>query len=184
LRKPGASQQDAKQGTIEMNTTRPSSTDSTTGSLGSSGGYYSPACSLHEFSDSGTPLNQPDIRTKRIYAAPEASDGYRVLVARFWPRPVKRRDAALDDWLKDLAPSATLHKWFANDPRRGPEFCIRYRAELTQQQPLVNSLRQRATQQRVTLLYGAADPQFNPAVVLEEALRAFVADLPRDLPPV
>jgi uncharacterized protein YeaO (DUF488 family) len=168
-----------------MNSTRPSPTDSPTGSPGSTGSYHSPTCLLHEFSDGGTPLNQPDIRTKRIYDAPEASDGYRVLVDRFWPRLIKRQDAALNDWLKDLAPSAELQKWFGNDPRRGPEFRVRYRAELTQRQPLLNSLSQRATQQRLTLLFGAADRQFNSAVVLQEAMRAIVADLPREmLPPV
>jgi uncharacterized protein YeaO (DUF488 family) len=78
----------------------------------------------------------------------------------------------LDEWLKDLAPSTELQKWFGHDPTRWAEFRTRYRAELLQRQRLLNSLRRSAAQQRVTLLYTAQDSQFNPASVLKDVICA------------
>ena len=114
---------------------------------------------------------EPDVRIKRIYDEPERSDGVRLLVDRVWPRGVKKRDAALDDWLRELAPSSELRRWFGHDPKRWSEFRTRYRAELRQHVPRLDALRRRAARERVTLLYGAKDTQRNQAVVLQEAIR-------------
>jgi uncharacterized protein YeaO (DUF488 family) len=77
----------------------------------------------------------------------------------------------LDDWLRELAPSSVLRRWFGHDPRRWSAFRTRYRAELRQHAPLLDALRRRATRERVTLLYGARDTQRNQAVVLRETIR-------------
>ena len=111
------------------------------------------------------------VRIKRIYDAPARTDGWRVLVDRIWPRGIRKQDAALDEWLHELAPSTELRKWFAHDPERWREFRKRYRAELRQHRDELGVLRERAARRRVTLLYGARDQHFNQAVVLEETLR-------------
>lgn len=113
----------------------------------------------------------PDIRTKRIYDPPSASDGYRVLVDRVWPRGVKKDGAKLDEWAKDLAPSTALRKWFGHRPDRWEGFREKYLAELEEQEPALAALRERARKRRVTLLYGARDTERNQAVVLAEVLR-------------
>ncbi|HEX4649650.1 MAG TPA: DUF488 family protein [Steroidobacteraceae bacterium] len=115
---------------------------------------------------------RPDIQVKRIYEPADPADGYRALVDRLWPRGITRRRAALDNWLVDLAPSTELRKWFHADPRRWPQFVRRYRTELRAQAPVLDALRQRAAQQRVTLLYAAQDPRRNHALVLREVLSA------------
>ena len=111
------------------------------------------------------------VRVKRIYDAPARCDGRRVLVDRVWPRGIKKDDAALDEWLRELAPSTELRKWFGHDPKRWPQFRTRYRRELRQHAAQLRELRERAAQERVTLLYGAKDSEHNQAVVLAEALR-------------
>jgi uncharacterized protein YeaO (DUF488 family) len=111
------------------------------------------------------------IRVKRIYDAPSPADGCRVLVDRVWPRGIKKQDAALDEWRRELAPSTELRKWFGHDPERWPTFRKRYRAELRKHSAELRALRARAKTQRVTLLYGAKDTEHNQAVVLAEALR-------------
>jgi uncharacterized protein YeaO (DUF488 family) len=111
------------------------------------------------------------LRLKRIYDERSTSDGVRVLVDRVWPRGVKKSHAFLDQWLRDIAPSAALRKWFGHDPKRWPEFRRRYRAELRKHSSDLNALRQCAARRRVTLLYGARDRQFNQARVLAEVLR-------------
>ena len=108
---------------------------------------------------------------KRIYAPHTATDGYRVLVDRLWPRGISKQRAALDAWLAELAPSTALRTWLHRDPSRWHEFARRYRAELRTQRPVLQELRQRARRQRVTLLYAARDPTANNAVVLREVLR-------------
>jgi len=112
-----------------------------------------------------------NIRIKRIYDPPARSDGWRALVDRIWPRGITKESAALDEWLREIAPSTELRQWFAHDPQRWPEFRKRYRAELRKHGSELHALRQRAARKRVTLLYGARDRQFNQAVVLEETLR-------------
>ena len=111
------------------------------------------------------------VEVKRIYDSPAVADGYRVLIDRLWPRGISKRGAALDVWLAELAPSTALRSWFHRDVTRWSEFARRYRAELRAQAPLLQALRQRARQQRVTLLYAARDTRVNHAVVLRDVLR-------------
>jgi uncharacterized protein YeaO (DUF488 family) len=108
------------------------------------------------------------LHLKRIYESPTSSDGYRVLVDRLWPRGVSKTRAALDLWLKDVAPSPELRTWFGHDPNRFAEFAHRYQAEL-KHNPAVVTLRQALAEHRdVTLLYAAHDPAINHAVVLRD----------------
>jgi len=130
--------------------------------------YSSPACLMHELAP--VFAGQNDVQIKRIYDEPLTSDGYRVLVDRIWPRGLRKRDAAIDQWLRDLAPSTELRKWFGHDPDRWGEFRQRYRTELDQHGSLLRELRRRAAHQRVTLLYSAKNRQLNQAVVLREAI--------------
>ena len=133
--------------------------------------YTSPARRTRALDAPAAPTGQPDVRIKRIYDKPERSDGVRLLVDRIWPRGVTRRDAALDDWLRELAPSSGLRRWFGHDPKRWSEFRTRYHAELRQHRPRLDAIRRRAARERVTLLYGAKDTQMNQAIVLQEAIR-------------
>jgi len=110
------------------------------------------------------------VKSKRVYDAAEAGDGYRVLIDRMWPRGVSRQRAQLDEWARELAPSSELRKWFHHDPERFDEFRSRYREELRERRPLLEALRRRARDGPVTLLYAARDREHNDAVVLEELL--------------
>lgn len=110
------------------------------------------------------------IKLKRAYEKPSKRDGLRILVERLWPRGVKKEDAALDLWLKDVAPSTALRKWFAHDPEKWPEFVRRYQTELKQNGDLIELLRHRTTEGNVTLVYAARDERHNSAVVLKECL--------------
>lgn len=112
-----------------------------------------------------------DIRLKRAYEPADASDGYRVLVDRLWPRGVSRENAQLDAWARELAPSAELRRWFGHDPERFDEFRRRYREELAPHVDVLDELRGRARSGRLTLVFGARDTERNDAVVLAEALR-------------
>jgi uncharacterized protein YeaO (DUF488 family) len=112
----------------------------------------------------------PDVEIKRIYEEPERTDGYRALIDRLWPRGVSRKRAALDAWLKDLAPSSALRQWFGHDPDRWTEFARRYRAELRAQREALGELRQRARRGRVTLLTATRAERINHAVVLRALL--------------
>ncbi len=105
------------------------------------------------------------VRIKRVYDEPEAGDGARILVDRLWPRGLTKEKAALADWMKEVAPSAGLRKWFGHKPERWEEFTKRYREEL-RGNPAVDALRRRAASGTVTLLYGAHDRDHNQAVVL------------------
>jgi len=110
------------------------------------------------------------IRTKRVYEPAARQDGYRVLVDRVWPRGVKKEDAALDDWAKDVAPSPELRKWFAHDKSKWDEFKQRYWRELAGNSSVVERLMEEAGDSRVTLLYSAKDETHNNAVALKEYL--------------
>jgi uncharacterized protein YeaO (DUF488 family) len=112
------------------------------------------------------------VQIKRIYDAPEHSDGVRVLVDRIWPRGITKKAAALDFWIKDVAPSTELRKWFNHDPERWEGFRQRYRRELRKHSKELATLRAQATKRRVTLLFGARDTEHNQAVVLREALQS------------
>jgi uncharacterized protein YeaO (DUF488 family) len=112
------------------------------------------------------------IRIKRVYEEPEIEDGTRILVDRLWPRGLTKEKAKVDLWLKDVAPSTELRKWFAHDPARWAEFRSRYLDELKRDKDPVSLLRQEAAKGTVTLVYGAKDQQHNEAVVLQELLTA------------
>jgi uncharacterized protein YeaO (DUF488 family) len=109
-------------------------------------------------------------KIKRVYDAPGAADGARVLVDRLWPRGLSKATARLDLWMKEVAPSPALRQWFGHDPARFTEFKRRYRAELVANAAL-EELRKLGGRRRVTLLYAAKDPEINHAVVLLQALR-------------
>ncbi|HVT86255.1 MAG TPA: DUF488 domain-containing protein [Chitinophagaceae bacterium] len=110
------------------------------------------------------------IQIKRIYEAPSEEDGYRLLVDRLWPRGVKKEDAKLDEWNKNLAPSDQLRKWFNHKPERFKEFEKRYRAELSGLKDELKRIKSLSNHSNVTLLYGAKDPELNQAVVLLKIL--------------
>ncbi|RWK11258.1 DUF488 domain-containing protein [Mesorhizobium sp.] len=112
-----------------------------------------------------------DIAVKRVYEAPAKADGQRVLVDRVWPRGIARKDAALALWLKDIAPSDRLRKWFGHQPERWAEFQKRYRMELERNEEAVAQLRDVLREGKVTLLYGAHDEAHNNAVALAGYLR-------------
>jgi uncharacterized protein YeaO (DUF488 family) len=108
---------------------------------------------------------------KRVYDAPSPADGKRILVDRLWPRGLKKTDAALDDWMKDVAPSVPLRLWFGHEPQRFAEFGRKYEAQLARN-PALAKLRELGQAKRVTLLYAAHDPKVNHAVVLQSVLQA------------
>jgi uncharacterized protein YeaO (DUF488 family) len=108
------------------------------------------------------------IRLKRAYEDPAQSDGLRILVERLWPRGVTKEKAALDLWLKDVAPSPELRKWFGHDPRRWKQFEQRYWKELKGRNEAVDLLRNESRKGTVTLVYAAKDEQHNGAVALKE----------------
>ncbi len=116
--------------------------------------------------------SENDLRIKRVYEPAEAGDGARVLVDRVWPRGVTKQAAALTLWLKDIAPSTELRKWFGHEPERWDEFRRRYHAELEQDQDALAELRELRGKGRVTLLYGAHDTEHNQAVALRDYLLA------------
>ena len=112
------------------------------------------------------------IRIKRVYDSPSSDDGIRVLVDRLWPRGLKREDAKIERWVKDVAPSAELRRWFGHDPARWPEFQRRYRAELAEHSQALKDLHELAQGGRtLTLLFAAKDTEHNNAMVLREFLR-------------
>jgi uncharacterized protein YeaO (DUF488 family) len=132
--------------------------------------YASSPCYLHEVDPPGASKRPRGVQIKRVYDSPSPADGRRVLVDRLWPRGITKERAALDEWLRDLAPSTSLRKWFGHSPERWAEFTRRYKAELRASKQRVDLLKQCAQHARLTLLYGARDPQFNHAIVLRDAI--------------
>ncbi|HQU15878.1 MAG: hypothetical protein B7Z66_06290 [Chromatiales bacterium 21-64-14] len=112
------------------------------------------------------------IRLKRVYEKPAPGDGMRILVERLWPRGLKKEDARVDRWMKEIAPRTELRQWFGHDPERWPEFQRRYRAELKAHQEQLQELRALARRATVTLVYAARDEEHNSAVVLKRVLAA------------
>lgn len=110
------------------------------------------------------------LRLKRAYIPAEANDGVRILIDRLWPRGVSKSEAALDDWIKDIAPSTELRQWFGHDPDRWPEFQRRYKSELKQHVEELDRIRALAKKKTVTLVYSAHDEEHNDAVVLKNVL--------------
>ena len=110
------------------------------------------------------------ILIKRTYDAPERKDGFRILVDRLWPRGLKKEDSRIREWLKDIAPSDGLRKWFSHDPEKWQEFKGRYFKELKEKNDLIKQLKEKAKGQTITLLYSAKDVKYNNAVALKEYL--------------
>lgn len=110
------------------------------------------------------------IRLKRIYDAKADDDGQRILVDRLWPRGIKKEDAHIDLWVREIAPSPSLRKWFGHDPERWTEFRKRYRKELSRNGAALEELRARCEGQVVTLLFAAKDTEYNHAIVLRDML--------------
>ncbi|REK16526.1 MAG: DUF488 domain-containing protein [Planctomycetota bacterium] len=110
------------------------------------------------------------IQLKRVYETPSRKDGLRVLVDRLWPRGLTKQRAAVDLWLKELAPSTELRKWFGHEPDKWKEFQTRYRKEIREKTELVHDLQKRAAKDTVTLVYGARDEERNQAVVLKQII--------------
>jgi uncharacterized protein YeaO (DUF488 family) len=112
------------------------------------------------------------ITVKRVYEKPDPSDGYRVLVDRLWPRGMKKEEVAVDEWLKEVAPSDTLRKWFAHDPQKWKTFQDKYKAELQSHETLLKALLKHAQPMgKLTLLFSAKDEKHNQAVVLQQFLQ-------------
>lgn len=109
------------------------------------------------------------VQLKRAYEPPARTDGQRILVDRLWPRGLTKAEAAIDLWLKDVAPSTELRKWFNHDPEKWPEFQKRYRAELKNSEAFAE-LQTHARKGIVTLVYSAKDERHNDAVVLKALL--------------
>ncbi len=110
------------------------------------------------------------LKTKRVYESVETSDGARFLVDRLWPRGIKKEKLKMEAWLKDVAPSPNLRKWFAHDPAKWQEFQQRYRAELESNPDAWKPILEAAKQGDVTLLYSARDTEHNNALLLKEFL--------------
>jgi uncharacterized protein YeaO (DUF488 family) len=110
------------------------------------------------------------IRVKRIYLPPDAADGVRVLVDRLWPRGVRKEAAALDGWVREVAPSPALRRWFGHDPSRWETFRHRYAAELDALDEYWRPLAVQALHRPLTLLYAARDEEHNHALVLKAYL--------------
>ena len=110
------------------------------------------------------------IRLKRAYEEPSKQDGMRILVERLWPKGVSKEKAAFDLWLKDLAPSTELRKWYGHDPEKWDEFRKRYWLELGEKGDLLTLLKHRTTEGNVTFVFAASDEERNSAVALKEYL--------------
>jgi uncharacterized protein YeaO (DUF488 family) len=109
-----------------------------------------------------------EIKIKRVYEKPEKDDGIRILVDRLWPRGLTKEKAGIDLWLKDIAPSSELRKWFGHDPEKWKEFRKRYNEELKKNEEQVSLLKDQIKKGKVTLVYGAKDEEHNEALVLKE----------------
>lgn len=112
------------------------------------------------------------IKLKRIYEKSDKSDGYRILVDRLWPRGVSKEKAALDLWLRDIAPSNELRIWFGHDPNKWTEFQRKYRAEIETNKEAFAQLQEIVTSKKtVTLLFSTKDEEYNQAVVIKSLLQ-------------
>ncbi len=115
-------------------------------------------------------IRAANVKLKCAYEAPAAEDGTRILVNRLWPRGVSKKDAALSLWMKEIAPSAELRKWFGHDPDRWNEFRRRYTSEIIRNSHLFDQLRSLALEGPITLIYSAHDEFHNGAIVLRDVM--------------
>ena len=110
------------------------------------------------------------LKIKRVYEEPDKEDGTRILVDRLWPRGLTKQKAGIDIWLKDIAPSTELRKWFGHAPEKWEEFRKRYHQELKKNTKQIELLKKQLSKGTVTLVYGAKDEEHNEALVLKELL--------------
>ena len=110
------------------------------------------------------------IKIKRVYDPFEPKDGKRILIDRLWPKGVKKEDLKMDEWLKEIAPSDKLRKWFSHDPKKYEEFKKRYIKELEYRSEILKRIKSEAKKGRVTILFSAKDTEHNNATVLKELL--------------
>lgn len=115
-------------------------------------------------------IKKTNIKIRRAYEPSRNSDGTRILVDRLWPRGLSKRKAAIDEWMKDIAPSTALRKWFGHEPTRWGAFRTRYREELRRKPEQLKHLRALAREGLVTLVYSAHDESHNNAVVLRSVI--------------
>ena len=108
------------------------------------------------------------LRTKRAYDPPSEDDGFRILVDRIWPRGMSKERIQIDLWLKEVAPSDELRRWFGHDPKRWDEFKERYHGELAEKEDLFTLISEKMSSGDVTFVFGAKDEKFNNAVALKE----------------
>jgi len=108
------------------------------------------------------------ISLKRVYEKPGLKDGKRILVERFWPRGLKKDEAKIDEWLREVAPSTELRKWFGHDPAKWDEFKERYWKELDKKKDIISKLAKERLENKVTFVFAAKDQQHNNAVALKE----------------
>jgi len=111
------------------------------------------------------------IKIKRIYEPASKADGYRVLVDRLWPRGIKKENARVDKWLKDIAPTTGLRKWFNHEPEKWKQFITRYRKEISSSDAMKELKADLREHKTVTLLFGAKDEEHNQAQALLEFLK-------------
>ena len=112
------------------------------------------------------------IQVKRVYDPPDAGDGRRILVDRLWPRGLSREKAEIDDWLREIAPSNGLRRWYVHDPDKWPEFKARYFAELDANPDAVAQLRRHLGEGAITFLFSSKEPRLNNAFALKEYLES------------
>ncbi len=110
------------------------------------------------------------VKIKKIYDPVSSDDGKRILIDRLWPRGIKKENAKIDEWLKDVAPSDELRKWFSHDPSKYQEFKKRYGKELEKKLELLERIKKEAKKETLTLLFSAKDTEHNNATVLKEIL--------------
>lgn len=115
-------------------------------------------------------IKADNVRLKRAYEPPDQTDGRRILVDRLWPRGVSKAEAAIDQWVKEVAPSTELRQWFGHDPDRWQTFRHRYALEIHQHAELLAHLRQLARSNPITLVYSAKDEIHNDAIVLRDVV--------------
>ena len=108
------------------------------------------------------------IKVKRIYEPPSPGDGKRILIDRLWPRGMKKEEAHIDEWLKEISPSNELRKWYSHDPVKWPEFKRRYRAEISKETELLKRIKNEGKRGTVTLLFSSKELELNNAVALKE----------------
>lgn len=119
-------------------------------------------------------MHHPDVSIRRVYELPEHKKGKWILIDRLWPRGIKKEELDIDEWMKDIAPSSSLRKWFNHDPDKWTEFRQRYIQELKDKKELIKDILEKAEKsKKITLLYAAKDPEHNHALVLQAFLQSW-----------